>query len=355
MILRAFPALMAGCLLLLCPLGAPATSPSVQYLLASETEPDPGGLPDGWSAVDHNGDGMTWNVSNWGGLRGNPAKQLRFVPLNGADDELRSMTFNMQEGQEAALTFELRMEALGVPGASLVCRLAPVGDPGDVLPPVEIGAVTPVPYGWYQSYAFPFVAPETGQYRFEFHATVPVDSANNQIGVIYLDRIRVQAPEEDLELVLQLDEQVFSRGGHPPVYPPDDPIRVMVYIRNNGPEMVRLNGRLALDDLNHPEGVLGFEITTPDGTVLPFEGHVRRASPSPDDFVAVEPGEIVFKFQEVNQGYYNMAEPGEYAMTAKYQNQHKAGTRFDGWLGMLVSNTVSFTIEPERPDEEDEP
>ncbi len=366
MLTRLIPAIAAGCLMLLLPAGASALGHAQQFLLYDEVEDaeSPGPLP-GWSVLDHNNDGTTWDTSNYGGLHNGKAWRLRTNPIQGTDDELRTIPFLLQPEKPLLLTFHLYLAHFPVQGSRLTVRLG--GEPlekGNEFP-VTLLVIEPLPLGFYQEFTVPFEVDELGEYWIEFHAEADPETGDPPFpaNTIWLAGIRFSQPEEVLEAGLQLNRAHFDPRREP-VYRPGDRIGVMVYVRNNGAEPVVLNRRMALDDAEHRLGNIHFLITDSDGREVPLGGGpretrergaekplilqvpetyalLRRAPPSREDFVEVQPGEAIYEFFDLGAGLYSFSQEGRYTVQARYRNVFAPGD-LGTWRGSVPTEEISF-------------
>ncbi len=289
-------------------------------------------IPPDWAVEDANADGYTWEAVEWGGVRGGPAARYFSNPDAAADDWLIPPALPLESGVDYTVDLHARVTDSDKPHLlQIVVGTSPgTGDTVLDLPP--IASTTPTRYTDNLSGVVP------GEYYVQFRTVTPADRL-----ALYLSRIIVSEPEENLEVVLQLDADVYEPDD-PNVFAAGDEIPLLVFVRNNGPDPVTLNGRLDVADENDISAVLAYRITGPDGSLVPFEGRIAAPLRRPRDFKETPSGEFVFKFDNLNAGFFDLSAPGDYSVQAVYTNIHQPETG-TAWRGVLVSEPSTFTIE----------
>ncbi len=289
-------------------------------------------IPPDWTVEDANADGFTWEAVEWGGARGGPSARYLAGPDAPADDWLILPLLPLEPGVEYKVEFHVRVTDPNLPHSLdvVVGTSAATGETAASFP--SISNSDP------ERYEATFTVLDADDYHVQFHTTSPAGSLG-----LFLSRVIVSEPEEDLTAVLQLDANVYHPD-EPNVFDGDEEIRLLVFVQNDGADPVTLNGRLAVGPEDAPDTVLAYRIVGPDGTMIPFEARVATAAPLPDDFRDTEPGAFAFKFDDLNNGVFDLSEPGDYTVQAVYRNVHlpETGT---AWRGILVSEPSTFTVE----------
>lgn len=147
-----------------------------------------------------------------------------------------------------------------------------------------------------------------------------------------------------LYLTLDLDQAEYHLG---------QPIIATITIENvsNGPLL--FNSRMALDHPTFADRQIAFHITTPNGKPYQLTGYVNYPAMHSDDFITLNPGEIIKHTYELNGDVnrYKFTEMGVYHFTVDYLNVFDpsfidpSDSRV-AWKGMVFSNEVIFTIIP---------
>jgi hypothetical protein len=180
-----------------------------------------------------------------------------------------------------------------------------------------------------------FTVPTTGLYNLGFLCESPPGTA-----AVFVDDVTIARPEPNLQLTLQLSK-VFYQGSN--TYAPDEAIDCLVYAKNNGPGTLTVNNQLSVGHSTYPPAVLSFIVTGPNGPV-PFQAKLKLPNPEEDNFEEIATGESVHKYYNLNTEVFDFSQPGTYTIKAVYRNLHKNPT-FPVWLGEIVSNTVTLTIQ----------
>lgn len=143
------------------------------------------------------------------------------------------------------------------------------------------------------------------------------------------------------------DQLKFSLILEKAEYAPDEPINVVLNLKNLGSNSVIINQRFYISsskaEQNQKE--VYFELTSPTGVKLPCLHFYPTGYPKTDYFKLLGPGEETKSEYPRNlRGYFEMAEPGTYTVTAVYQNVFGAEIGLDTFKEELVSAPVKFTI-----------
>ena len=313
----------------------PVQAENRRYLVYEDfTEFLTAAIPPDWAVEDANGDGVTWEAVEWGGVRGGPAVRYLSNPGGAADDWLASPPLELEPDVDYRVTFHARVTDPTLPHTLHVLVGTAIGGGETVLNLPAIMNTDPE----MQEATFTVDAP--GTYYVQFRVTTPAD-----FFALYLSRIIVSEPEENLELILELDAD-FYEPGEPAVFGEGGEIRCMMLVRNNGTQTVTLNSSLAAGHESDPDAVQAYRVTGPDSEPVPSRGRITLVPPLDEDFEEVPPGEAVFAFDDLAESFFDLSAPGVYTVRAVYRNVHlpETGT---AWRGKLVSEPVSFTIEEE--------
>lgn len=289
-------------------------------------------IPADWAVEDANTDGFTWEAVDWGGVRGAPAARYLSNPGEAANDWLIAPPLPLESGVDYTVSFHARVTDSTQPHAlQVVVGTSPTE--GDLV--LDLPAISDTNATLHEA---TFTVDATGDYHVQFHVVTPEDRL-----ALYINRIVVSEPEEDLEVALQLDADMYE-ADDPNVFAAGDEIPLLVFVRNDGADPVILNGRFDVADENDISAVLGYRIIGPDSEQVAFEGRIAKPFRQPADFEETAPGEFVFKFDNLNAGFFDFSAPGDYTVQAVYTNIHlpETGT---AWRGVLVSEPSTFTIE----------
>ncbi|HLG18044.1 MAG TPA: hypothetical protein VJH03_26620 [Blastocatellia bacterium] len=144
-----------------------------------------------------------------------------------------------------------------------------------------------------------------------------------------------QARAPELRLTLQLEETQYSAG---------EPIIARVLIENLSPTDVVINRRLLVNRPIGPHEIF-FQITGPDGKLVPFEARIRESFES-REFMTLETKQIFGRLYNLARSH-TFETPGEYTVTAFYENKQDAPPALKlppAWKGRLKSTPVKFSI-----------
>lgn len=145
--------------------------------------------------------------------------------------------------------------------------------------------------------------------------------------------------ESNLKLVLTMEKKLYSTK---------DAVSVMVTIQNTGPRHTIIKKRLVLNNsfLDSEHCDLYFKIVSPTGETLDFV-FLKNVGPlNAWDFMMLDANESFSRvFVDLRDDYW-LQTAGSYSIYAVYRN---TSDREDGkyaWKGELVSNELTFTIQP---------
>ena len=145
----------------------------------------------------------------------------------------------------------------------------------------------------------------------------------------------VQAQQPELRLTLQLEKGQFSAG---------EPVVARILIENLSPIEVVINRRLLVYRPIGPHELF-FQITGPDRKLVPFEERIRASFES-REFMTLMTNDVFGTLYDLASAH-TFAMPGEYTVTAFYENEQDAPPALklpSAWKGRLKSNSVKFSI-----------
>lgn len=306
---------------------------SIRYLLYEDfADHLTAALPDEWVIIDANEDFNTWNPVEWGGVRGGPAVRYLSDSTEAADDWLITPALNLEPGVNYTVSFCARVTDESRPHSLSVSVGSTPGEGAEIVLFSDIAVTTP------QAFEASFSVDSADAHHIQFRCVSPADSL-----ALYLSRIIVSQPENDLEATLQLDATPSDPNAST-VFNVGEEIRSFLFVRNTGPTALTLNSRMNINDVQNPDSTTAFQIIGPAGEIIPFQGLIREALPFPADFREIENGQIIHKFLDLNEGFYDLSTPGEYSVQAIYKNIHRPPDG-EAWRGMLISNPVTFSVE----------
>jgi hypothetical protein len=144
-----------------------------------------------------------------------------------------------------------------------------------------------------------------------------------------------QTRPPELRLLLQVEKTEYGRT---------EPIVARIQIENLSPIEVVINSRLLVNRPIGPHEIF-FQITGPDGKVVPFETRVHDTFDS-RKFIVLESKRVFGKLYNLRRAY-PLQTPGEYNLTAFYENKQDTPAAMNlaqAWKGRLKSNSVKFLV-----------
>ncbi len=130
------------------------------------------------------------------------------------------------------------------------------------------------------------------------------------------------------------------------VYRPGEAIPVTMAIRNiTSADTLSVNGRLNVDDAGIPGDLreVFFAIKAPSGKMLELAIDQNSSFPSPDDFVAVAPGNSARRDADLN-ALFPFSELGEYEVCATYESALVGPVVYDTTSDSMVVSNVGAQI-----------
>ncbi len=130
------------------------------------------------------------------------------------------------------------------------------------------------------------------------------------------------------------------------VYRPGEPIPVTMAVRNIATaETLTVNGRLNVDDaaLTGDLREVYFAVESPSGEQLELAVDQNATFPSPDDFVAVAPGNSARRVADLN-ALFTFDEEGTYEVCATYESALLGPVEYDASSNRMVERNIGAQI-----------
>jgi len=146
------------------------------------------------------------------------------------------------------------------------------------------------------------------------------------------------AGQNSLKLSVVLDKEEYG---------PDEAIKAVFKLRNDGKGPVYVNKRFYLGSESMPKEQrdLYLIVTVPSGAKLSCKFTYEAGYPKTDYFELLEPGkEVVSEYPRDLRGFFDFNDPGVYKISAVYQNVYGREIGLDVFKDQLSSKVVSFKI-----------
>jgi len=321
-----------ACIALIVPISSPADG--YRYILYEDFEQNvPPIWPGGWTFLDANLDGKTWEAKEMGGGGGGGcARYLSGLVI--ADDWLFTPAISLNSGTTYNLSFKIRVTSSSMPH-KLTAKIGTAPLPGSMT--TDIFLLPNIINVDAQETSNTFTVSSTGIYYIGFNCT----SAPGQLA-LFVDDVGVSVQETGLIAVLQMDKSFYNSGAN--TYTPAEEKKCLVYVKNTGGSPVKVNNLFTIGDVNDQSSLLSFEVKDPGGNTVPYKARNKMAAPEERNFVTLAPGESVYKYYDLNSGVFDFSATGTYTIKAIYRNlyQNAAG---DAWRGKIISAPVTIKIQ----------
>ncbi len=145
--------------------------------------------------------------------------------------------------------------------------------------------------------------------------------------------------QHDMELTISCEKAEDFKA--------QDPIQITFKLKNTGNAPVYVNKRFFLGP---EEGLINdrevfLSVTSPLGQKLPYKFSYKTGFPKTDYFALLKPGEeAVSEYPRNINGSFEFNEPGEYKITATYQNTYGSEIGLGVFKDKLASNTIVVKI-----------
>jgi hypothetical protein len=157
------------------------------------------------------------------------------------------------------------------------------------------------------------------------------------LGILY--QKPVLASGQDMQFAISCDKTENLKA--------QDSIQITFKLKNTGNAPVYVNKRFFLgpeEDLINDREVF-LSVTAPSGQKLPYKFSYKTGFPKTDYFALLNPGEeVVSEYPRNINGSFEFNEPGEYKITATYQNAYGSEIGLDAFKDKVVSNTIAVKI-----------
>ena len=151
--------------------------------------------------------------------------------------------------------------------------------------------------------------------------------------------VEMFALSQDMEFTISCDKTDS--------YKAQDPIQITFKLKNIGTTPVYVNKRFFLGP---EEGLVNdrevfLSVRSDSGQKLLYKFSYKTGLPKTDYFVLLKPGEeAVSEYPRNINGSFEFNEPGEYKITATYQNAYGSEIGLDVFKDKLVSNAIVVKI-----------
>ena len=128
-------------------------------------------------------------------------------------------------------------------------------------------------------------------------------------------------------------------------YAADASIQAFVQLQNTGSESPLINQRMAMNSPAAPKELreVAFIVLGPTGTEVPLGARINLRPPTESDFTVLAPGAAVQRNYSLRE-FYSFDQPGQYTISAVYQNSSDPPSGVESWKGDLQSNIVIITV-----------
>lgn len=131
-------------------------------------------------------------------------------------------------------------------------------------------------------------------------------------------------------------------------YEQNDPINMNFILKNVSKDPIYVNKRFHIGSPESPkeDKEMSLAVTSPKGEELPYKPSAYKLGlPKSDYFVLLNPGEDVTSDRKKNlKGYFEMKEPGEYKVTATYQNVYGSEIGLDTFREKIESKPITTKV-----------
>lgn len=147
------------------------------------------------------------------------------------------------------------------------------------------------------------------------------------------------AAEKGMQLSIILDKEEYAKS---------DPISANFNLKNTGKAPIYVNKRCQIASKESPKEDREIYLTVigPDGQELPYKAQPYKIGlPKSDYFVSLNQGEETTSEHKINlKGFFEINTPGEYKVTAVYQNAYGKEIGLDAFEKEIKSKPVTVKI-----------
>lgn len=309
---------------------------SYQFILYENFESIiPPSVPAGWTTIDENGDGRTWQTRKFGGNTTNP-QCIRYSSNNivAANDWFFSSEVQLDAGTQYTITFKYKVSQAAVHKMDIWIGNSPM--PGGMTN--KIFSNTSLNQTIMTEISTNFSTSASGMYYFGFHC---YSDANN--GLLNVDEIIISQPFSDLQLSFVLTKFLLNRGATP-VYNLSDTLEGQILLNNIGTNVLFINKNFNVGHSYALETNISYIVIDPDGDTLDY---ILKAEPYPwpteNSFLEFFPGDVTGRIDDLQELFW-FTKPGVYTVRALYQNYYQSNSN-DAWLGKVYSIPVTFIMQ----------
>jgi hypothetical protein len=140
-------------------------------------------------------------------------------------------------------------------------------------------------------------------------------------------------------------ELVLTLSFNADEYAAEAPIQAFLQLQNTGRESPMVNQRMAMNSPAAPKELreIVFIVLGPAGAELPLGARINLRPPTESDFTVLAPGAAVQREYSLGE-FYSFDQPGQYTISAVYQNSSDPPSGRETWKGEVLSNIVIITV-----------
>ncbi len=161
------------------------------------------------------------------------------------------------------------------------------------------------------------------------------------LGLILIIGVSGTVFAADIEFTISLEKPEISE------YKTQDPVKLIFKLKNSGKDPLYVNKRFFLGPEESPvnEREVYLTVVSPSGQKLSYKFPYKTGLPKSDYFALLKPGEEASSEYPRNiNGSFEFNEPGEYKITAVYQNTYGGEIGIDAFKDKITSNTIAVKI-----------
>lgn len=307
-----------------------------QFILYEDFESIiPPALPAGWTLVDANGDGRTWQTKKFGGHSTSPqCFKYSSDAIIVANDWFFSPSVQLQFGIPYTLTFRYKVSKGAVHKMNAWIGNSPL--PAGMT--TQIFSNTSLTDTIITELSVGFTAPASGNYYLGFHC---FSDANN--GFINVDDVTIACSSTNLQLNFVFTKFLLNRGTTPS-YNLTETLEGQVILENIGATTLVLNKSFNVGQVYAPETGIAYIVIDPDGDTLDY---VLKAEPEPwpseSNFISLYPSTITGRYDDLQKMFW-FTKTGTYTVRVLYKNKYQSQSS-NAWLGKIISNPITFVME----------
>jgi hypothetical protein len=292
-------------------------------------------LPNGWTIANLNGDDKQWETIKYGGIpERHQCARYNGNPTLPASDWLFTPATSLDASTLYTLSFLCKVSPVSVQRMKIFIGNTP--DPlGMVTQLFDNSNITNTTL---QTNSIDFSVATSGTYYIGFYCYSGPGQKQ-----FFLDDIMVSCLSSDLNLTVALVKKLLNPA-ETPAYLVNDTIECYVILENATSGILVLNTSFNVGSISDPEYELSYIIIPPNGDTLHY---VILSEPEPFStsrkFEMVEPGNVKGRFEDLQQSFI-FSQTGTYTVRAVYRSYQKSQS-YDVWLGKLISDPVTFTIQ----------